>query len=198
MIIFFLRVVLVTSLIKLKQLDNDFKLLQLIAEGDRMAFRQFYALFQERVYNTAISYVQNEADAEEITQDVFLKIHQNALKFKGASAVSTWIYRITVNTALNVVKKKKRFSFFKLSNEETTIPDFDHPGILLEKKEDARLLFAEIKTLPANQKTAFILSFIESLRRKEVADIMGISLKALESLLQRGKKNLRLKLEKRL
>jgi len=93
-------------------LDQDFNLIQLIAEGDKIAFRQFYALFEERVYNTAISYVQNEADAEEITQDVFLKIHQNALKFKGTSKVSTWIYRITVNTALNVVKKKNRFSFF--------------------------------------------------------------------------------------
>jgi len=179
-------------------LDQDFNLIQLIAEGDKIAFRQFYALFEERVYNTAISYVQNEADAEEITQDVFLKIHQNALKFKGTSKVSTWIYRITVNTALNVVKKKNRFSFFKLGSAETTIPDFDHPGILLEKKEDAKLLFAEIKTLPASQQTAFILSLIEGLPRQEVATIMDTTLKAIESLLQRAKKNLRTKLKKRL
>lgn len=179
-------------------MDNNFKLLHLIAEGDEFAFRQFYALFQERIYNTAISYVQNEADAAEITQDVFLKVHQNALKFKGGSTVSTWIYRITVNTALNVLKKKNRFSFLKLGSAETTVPDFDHPGILLEKREDAKLLFAEIKNLSTSQQTAFILSFIEGLPRQEAADIMDISLKALESLLQRAKKNLRLKLEKRL
>lgn len=179
-------------------MDNNFKLLQLIAEGNKPAFRQFYAFFQERIYNTAISYVQNEADAAEITQDVFLKVHQNALKFKGASTVSTWVYRITVNTALNVVKKKNRFSFLKLGREESTIPDFDHPGILLERKEDAKLLFAEIKTLPASQQTAFILSLIEGLPRQEVATIMGTTLKAVESLLQRAKKNLRTKLKKRL
>ena len=179
-------------------MDNNFKLLQLIAEGDKLAFRQFYALFQERIYNTAISYVQNEADAAEITQDVFLKIHQNALKFKGDAAVSTWVYRITVNTALNVLKKKNRFSFFKLGKEEAAIPDFDHPGILLEKKEDAKLLFAEIKTLPTSQQNAFILSLIEGLPRQEVASIMDTTLKAVESLLQRAKKNLRAKLKKRL
>ncbi len=179
-------------------MDNNFKLLQLIAEGDKLAFRQFYALFNEKIYNTAISYVQNEADAEEITQDVFLKIYQNALKFKGDAAVSTWVYRITVNTALNVVRKKNRFSFLKLGKAESTIPDFDHPGILLEQKEDAKLLFAEIKTLPTNQQTAFILSLMEGLPRQEVATIMATTLKAVESLLQRAKKNLRAKLKKRL
>lgn len=179
-------------------MDNDFELIQLIAKGDKIAFRKLYTLYNEKVYNTATSYVQNIADAEETTQDVFLKIHQNAITFKGQSAVSTWIYRITVNTALNVVKKNNRFSFFKLGKEENIIPDFDHPGILLEKKEDAKLLFAEIKTLPASQQTTFILSLIEGLPRQEVADIMGTTLKAVESLLQRAKKNLRIKLKKRL
>jgi len=179
-------------------LENDFILIQRIAEGDKMAFRNLYALYNEKIYNTAISYVQNTADAAEITQDVLVKIHQNAAKFKGTASVSTWIYRITVNTALNVLKKNKRFSFFKLGKRENTLPDFDHPGILLEKKEDAKLLFKVIKTLPPNQQTAFILSFIEGLPRQEVADIMDTSLKAVESLLQRGKKNLREKLKKRL
>ena len=176
----------------------DFELIQLVAKGDKIAFRKLYASFQEKVYNTAISYVQNTVDAEEITQDVFLKIYQNAAKFKGNATLNTWIYRITVNTALNVVKKKKRFSFFSLGEQVTTFPDFNHPGILLEKKEDAKLLFAEIKGLPNSQQTAFILSLIEGLPRQEVADIMETSLKAVESLLQRAKKNLRTKLEKRL
>lgn len=179
-------------------MDKEFELIQLIAKGDKVAFRKLYTIFNERVYNTAISYVQNTRDAEEITQDVFLKIHQNAIKFQGEAAVSTWIYRITVNTALNKRKRNKRFSFFRLSKQEATTPDFNHPGVLLERKEDAQLLFAEIKTLPISQQTAFILSLIEGLPRQEVADIMNTTLKAVESLLQRAKKNLRIKLKKRL
>ncbi len=176
-------------------MSHSHNLLKSIAAGDRSAFRQFYELFCEKVYNVAISYVQNKADAEEVTQDVFTKIFKSADKFKGTSEVSTWVYRITVNTALNYLKKKKRFSFLSFSNTEMDQPDFEHPEILLEKKEDAKALFKVIDTLPGSQKTAFILSFVEELPRQEVADIMETSLKAVESLLQRAKSSLRKKLE---
>ncbi|MFK7809210.1 MAG: RNA polymerase sigma factor [Saprospiraceae bacterium] len=177
-------------------LNQDHEILKAVAEGDRKAFQQLYTLFSEKVYNTALSYAQNIHNAEEITQDVFTSIFNNAGKFKGNSAVGTWIYRIAVNTSLNHLKKKKRFSFLAFGETEKETPDFEHPGILLENKEKAKMLFKVIETLPDSQKTAFILSFVEELPRQEVADIMEISLKAVESLLQRAKLNLRKKLEK--
>jgi RNA polymerase sigma-70 factor (ECF subfamily) len=153
-------------------------------------------LFKDKVYNTALSYSQNKQDAEELTQDVFTKIYKNAASFKANSAVSTWIYRITVNTSLNHINKK-RLKVVGDPNETLVNPiDFNHPGILLEQKENARQLFKVIDTLPENQKTAFILSFIEQLPRQEVADVMDTSLKAVESLIQRAKQNLRKKLDK--
>jgi len=176
-------------------LSTPSKILQSIAEGDKTAFQELYKLFSEKVYNTALSYAQNEQDAEEITQDVFINIFRNAAKFKGNAAVGTWIYRITINTSLNQIKKKKRFSFLKFGDTPLDKPDFEHPGVVLENKENAKALFKVIDTLPDSQKTAFILSFIEELPRQEVADIMSTSLKAVESLLQRAKKNLRGKLE---
>ena len=127
---------------------------------------------------------------------MFTNIFRNASKFKAEAAVSTWIYRITVNAALNQLKKKKRFSFLRFGTDIPDKPDFEHPGVLLENKENAKNLFKVINTLPDAQKTAFILSFVEGLPRQEVADIMETSLKAVESLLQRGKQNLRKKLEK--
>ena len=176
-------------------MSQSHQLLKLIAIGDRTAFQQFYGLFCEKVFNTAISYVQNETDAEEITQDVFTNIFRSADKFKGNSEVNTWVYRITVNTSLNFLKKKKRLSFLSFGDTELDGPDFEHPGILLEKKENAKALFKVIDTLPDSQKTAFILSFVEELPRQEVADIMNTSLKSVESLLQRAKSNLRKRLE---
>ena len=172
------------------------QLIQSIANGDASAFRELYGLFSDKVYNTALSYVQNEQDAEEITQDVFTNIYRNAAKFKGESSLSTWIYRITVNTALNHIKRKKRFSFLTFGASKMDQPDFEHPGVVLENKEAAKALVKVIDTLPEKQKTAFILSFIEELPRQEVADIMELSLKAVESLLQRAKQQLRIKLEK--
>ena len=111
--------------------------------------------------------------AEEITQDVFLKIFQKANSFQGNSKVGTWIYRITVNTSLNAIKKKN-FSFFNFNEKIIdSQSEFIHPGILLENKEKSKILFDFIDGLPENQKTAFILSLIEDLPRQEVADVMN-------------------------
>lgn len=177
-------------------MQNEEHILIAIANGDKDAFQTLYKLYSSKVYQTALNYTQNTHDAEEITQDVFLSIHRNAVKFKGNSAVNTWIYRITVNTSLNKIKKKKRSLFDMFSEKENEISDFDHPGIILENRENSELMFRVINKLPDQQKTAFILAFIEEHPRQEVADIMDISLKAVESLLQRAKKNLRDKLEK--
>ncbi len=177
-------------------MHNESEIIQAITKGNQKAFRKLYELFSEKVYNASLSYAHNIQDAEEITQDVFTNIFKNIAKFKGEAALSTWIYRITVNASLNHIKREKRFAFFKLNKSESDRPDFDHPGVLLENKDNASVLFKVIYTLPESQKTAFILSYVEGLPRQEVADVMEISLKAVESLLQRAKQNLRKKLEK--
>ena len=101
---------------------------------------------------------------------------------------------------LRAQKRQKRSGIFShLFHKETgeevhTTQTFDHPGILLEQKENARYLFEAIEELPETQKTVFILAHIEELPQKEIAAIMDLSLKAVESLLQRAKVNLRKKL----
>jgi RNA polymerase sigma-70 factor (ECF subfamily) len=180
------------------------ELLAQIARGHEPALAKMYAVFSSRVFNTALGYLQDTSEAEEVTQDVFVKIFQSAARFEGKSAISTWIYRITVNQSLDRLahrNRQKRFgnmiSLFRSESSEPPIdiPHFDHPGVVLEQKEKARTLFKAIESLPEQQKTAFILSFLEELPRQKVAEIMQVSLKAVESLLQRGKGNLRLRLE---
>jgi RNA polymerase sigma factor (sigma-70 family) len=176
------------------------ELLQKICKGDAMAFRQFYDVFKERVYNTALSYLQNEQEAEEATQDVFVEIHQSATKFKAQSSASTWIYRITVNKCLDRIRhrsRQKRFAFisglFSQSTGELVHDpvNFHHPGIIAEHKESAAMLFNAIRQLPENQKTAFILKQVEGLPQREIAEIMSVTEKSVEALLQRAKTTLR-------
>lgn len=81
--------------------------------------------------------------------------------------------------------------FDREGNEMVTAPDFVHPGVLAENREKAGYLFKAIYSLPENQKTAFVLTHIEDLPQKEVAEIMDMTVKAVESLLQRAKANLR-------
>lgn len=177
-------------------MKNEIEIIHLVAEGSAQALTLLYNLYSEKIYNTALSYTKNVEDAEEITQDVFVKIYKGASSFKGSSSLNTWVYRIAVNTSLNYLKKKNRFIFFKNTLSISHSIDFKHPGVLLENKENAAALYKAMDYLPNKQKTAFILSFIEELPRQEVADIMKTSLKAVESLLQRAKKNMRSELEK--
>ena len=164
-------------------------------------FNSVYNEYHLLVYNVALNYAQNIEDAEEITQDVFLKVHESLSDFKENSSIKTWLYRITINQSLDFIKKKnskKRFFIFgKKSQNEfelTNVSNFEHPGILLEQQEDAKVLFLVINTLPENQKTAFILSKVDGLSNPEVSEIMEISISAVESLIFRAKKELKEKL----
>ncbi len=156
------------------------------------------------VYNLALQYVQNVQDAEDITQEVFVKLHQNLHSFNAdAATMKTWIYRITINQSLDFIKAKKakkRFGFitslFKNESNEPAedIANFNHPGVAAEDKEALQQVFGFINDLPDNQRTAFILARLEDKSQKEIADIMNLTTKAVESLLQRAKQSLQKKL----
>jgi RNA polymerase sigma factor (sigma-70 family) len=168
-----------------------------------LTFDQLYEQYKNMVYNLALNYVQNHEDAQEITQDVFVSVHRSLDAFEYKSNISTWIYRIAINRSLDYIKakkRKKRFGFLSaLFGEDggtvTEVYHFDHPGVLLEQKEALGKLFALINELPANQKTALLLSKAEQKSQAEVAEIMGITAKAAESLIQRARTNLATKLK---
>jgi RNA polymerase sigma factor (sigma-70 family) len=163
------------------------------------ALRSFLEQYQERVYNTALSFVKDVSDAEELSQDVFMTVWHSISGFQGGSALSTWVYRITVSKSLDLIRskqRKKRFAFLTslttIRNEIRHYPvNWIHPGILQENKEKAAYLFSAIDQLPDNQKIAFTLSKLEQLSQKEIADVMQIGEGAVESLLQRAKQNLK-------
>jgi len=164
----------------------------------------FEKLYQEHrvlVFNVALNYMQNVEDAEEITQDVFVKVHHALNSFNYKSSYKTWIYRITINQCLDYIKQKnsqKRFFIFglKSQNEQEYLnaSTFEHPGIVLENKEEATVLFQVINTLTENQKTAFLLSKLDGLSNPEIAEIMQLSISSVESLVFRAKASLQNKL----
>lgn len=161
-------------------------------------FETIYEMHNRKVYNLALQYVQNAEDAEEITQDVFVTIYEKIGQFRGESSLETWIYRITINKSLDHLKSRKRrrrwVAILSFGNAEEETAHFDHPGVQFEDKEALERLFAVINQLPGQQKTALILSKIEHLSHKEIAEIMGLSTKAVESLLSRAKENIRKKI----
>jgi RNA polymerase sigma factor (sigma-70 family) len=183
---------------------NELELIQQLRAGDELAFKALVANYQDMVYNTALGVVQNSEDAEDVTQEVFIQVYRSIDQFKGDARLSTWIYRITTTKALDHIRsrrRKKRFAFitslFGPNDELIHEPaDFQHPGVTLDRKEQAALLFKMIEQLPDNQRIAFTLHKTEELSYQEIADVMKLSVSAVESLLFRARQNLRKLLEK--
>lgn len=167
--------------------------------GEEAAFRTVVERYGSRVLNTCLGMLRSEQDAEDATQEVFVQVYERRAQFRGEARLSTWIYRITVNLCLarqRQARRQKRFAFLtSLWRDDGTLlhdaPDYAHPGILAERREEAVLLFRALDTLPAKQRAAFALTYVEGLPQAEVASILETSVGAVESLLQRAKQRLR-------
>jgi RNA polymerase sigma-70 factor (ECF subfamily) len=183
---------------------NEHELIQGLRNGDETAFRFLVENYQDRIYNTALGIVNNAEDAEDVAQEVFIQVHRSIGSFKGESKLSTWMYRIATTRALDLLrsrKSKKRFGMlqrlFGEGNEPVVeIPDFNHPGVALDRKENAAKLFKAIAQLPENQKAAFTLHKLEDLSYQEISEVMKTSVPAVESLMHRARQNLKKILEK--
>ena len=171
----------------------------------QLAYSTLLDDFQQKVFATCISFVPNTEDAEDIAQEVFVEVFNSIHKFKGDSKLSTWIYRITTNKCLEFIRKKntkKRFAFLQ-SITGNAIPmdktsyftDMNHPGIILENKEDSEALFYAINQLPKAQRIVFTLHKIDGKSYKEICEITNKSLSSVESLMFRSKKSLQKLLE---
>lgn len=182
---------------------DERNLVEQLKRGDQTAFKTIVEIWQQMVFNTALGIVQNAEDAEDIAQEVFTQVYQSIHTFKGDAKFSTWLYRIASSKALDHLrraKRKKRFAFVtRIFGENNEViehpPDFQHPGIVLDNKEKAAVLFKAIERLPDNQKIAFTLNKVEGLSHQEISEVMETTVSSVESLLHRAKTNLRKWLE---
>ncbi len=177
---------------------SETKLIKDLQQKSESAFKELVDSYQKMVYNTVLGIVQQEQEAEDLAQEVFIQVYMSIDGFREDAKLSTWIYRIATTKALDWERKKKtkkRFgkilSFF--SNDDEQVHDaveFNHPGIQLEKKEQANILFKALNKLPDNQRIAFILIKLEGLNYQEASEVMNTSLKAIEAYMHRAKINL--------
>ena len=178
---------------------TEWELIEQLKLKNNEAFKIVVDTWQDMVYNTAIGILQNAEDAEDVTQETFIQVFESVSSFKGESKFSTWVYRITVSKAMDHIRKKKRkkrFAFIQSlygKNDKPLIdpPDFFHPGVSMENKENAAVLFNAMEQLPPNQKTAFVLNKVEGLSYIEIGEVMEISDSAVDALLHRAKANLK-------
>jgi RNA polymerase sigma factor (sigma-70 family) len=178
---------------------NDREFIISLQNGDQHAFRLLVETWQHMVYNTVLSIVQDVQEAEDVAQEVFIQVYQSVKGFRGDAKLSTWIYRVAVTKALDAERKKKskkRVANLRMwigfgGKEEEEPVQFHHPGVALDNKERAAVLFKAMQKLPENQRIAFTLIKAEGLSYEETAAIMNISIKAVEALMHRAKENLK-------
>lgn len=174
-------------------------------EGDRAAFAEIFQRFHRRVYSTVYQVVQNENDADDITQDVFVKVHQSLGTLDADEAFTTWLFTMTVNLCRDHLRRRKRSRARSLDEpiaredgEVTTleIPDAaPGPGETAERGEMHRLLHRAIAELPEHQRSCVILHHLQDIEVTEIAKIVGCRVGTVKSRLSRARDALKAHLE---
>lgn len=186
---------------------DDQQIINRILKGDIAQYSALVNKYQGMVYRTCIGFLHHREDAEDVTQDVFVKAFGAIRSFKGDASFSTWLYRIAVNESLTFLRRRQRDrylhrlgSWIGFSNDaevkqvERMANSEPDPESVMIKDEQTQWVNRLIDELPERQRIAFTLSRYGDLSQSEVAQTMGLTEGAVESLLQRAKLNLRKKL----
>lgn len=156
---------------------------------DEDTFTRLIEEYGQQVYNIALFTVQDEMQAEDITQEVFIKIYRKISDYRGDAKLSTWIYRITKNTCFNHLKREKKY------REMNEIPihysDHSSPGSEFLQNEKHIQVRNAVGTLPEDQRMAISLYYFHNRSYIEIADIMNIPLNTLKSHIHRAKQTLK-------
>jgi RNA polymerase sigma-70 factor (ECF subfamily) len=178
------------------------ELIQGLREGDELAFRMLVNQYRNRLYYVLLNLLQDAAEAEDALQETFIQVYQSIGSFREESGLYTWVYRIATRKALERMRKQKNLRRVQsllpwwMPDEKKSVDAVSlNPGIQAERRETANALFRAIKTLPENQRLAFTLIRIQGMDYEEVCKIMGLGVKAVESLMSRAKENLKRKLK---
>jgi RNA polymerase sigma-70 factor (ECF subfamily) len=175
-------------------------LIENLREGDMTALAILFEKYQRLVYRIAIQITKNHEDANDVMQDTFLKVYESIHSFRKDAAFETWLYRIVVNHAMNVVKRQKRRSESPISaTSETEIhPDLkraadwvNNPQLNVERKELQKWVMQAVDSLPVKHRVVVILHEFEGLTHPEIASILNCSEGTVRSRLHYARKKLR-------
>jgi RNA polymerase sigma-70 factor, ECF subfamily len=194
------------SKVKLSDKSIDQELVKAMREGDLNAYSELVNKYTQKVHNLAFRISRNEEDTEEIVQDVFVTVYNKIDKFEGKAAFSSWLYRITANTAFMKLRKRKQHltvsleEFNKSNNDYNPISaplsnslELGVPSSLHEVRESIeKALFF----LPHEYRSIFVLRDVDGLSNQDVSSILGITVPAVKSRLHRSRLMLRKKLQR--
>ncbi len=179
--------------------DDSELFLDSLRNGDETSWKILIDDYKDKVFKTVLSFVPFVDDAEDLAQEVFIEVHKSIAGFRRQSTLSTWIYRITVNKAINYLKKNKKHlnsrplqDYFSDTHEQYAVTDDASSSI--QQKEHRKIIMQAIQSLPQRQAKVFVMHKIEGMPYKEISEMTNLSLSSVESLMHRAKISLQSKL----
>ena len=166
---------------------SDAALVVLVAEGDERAFAEILKRHQDAVYGFALRMLNDPQEAEDAAQETFLRFFRAAGRYSNEASLRTYLLKILKNFCIDLYRKKRP----ELMEYLPELKDASTPLDLLEKALTVERLEKTISCLPVNQRTAVLLRHTEQMSYSEIAEVMDLSLGAVESLLVRGRRTLR-------
>lgn len=176
---------------------SEKELIQKAQKGDMAAFEQIVRTYEKQVLALAMQVVQNEQDAQDVAQDVFITLYRKIGMFRFESGFFSWLYRIVMNTSFNYTKSRKHHEF--LTNEEDddnyyAVADDETDGFT-ESEDFQSQLKTALNRLPDKQRTVFIMRHSQQLKIKEIADILDVGDGTVKKYLFRATEKLRIYLK---
>ena len=156
----------------------------------RPDFDQIYEAHKQKVWKLAARFVNSRPDQEDLFQEIFLKINKALPKFRGEASLNTWIFRLAVNTALNFIKKQKRYRALK------DLLSWFRPEEMPESRIPEERLSLPLNKLNPQQRMILILSDVEELKLEEIARLLGLPVGTVKSNLHRSREIIKKELEK--
>ena len=179
---------------------SDEELIQALGNRDENALRTLVERHTASIYRFSVRYTGDESLAQDISQEVFLKLYRHARRFKAGMSFKTWLFSIVRNTSIDMARsysyRKARSvddsdSTYSLEGEgKPLVWVAQNPEESYSSKQTADRVASAIRSLPEKQRTAIILKYYEELPTKEIAEVMETTVSSVESLLVRAKRNL--------
>jgi RNA polymerase sigma-70 factor (ECF subfamily) len=178
--------------------DPDRDLIQRFRKGDRLAFNQLVLKYRNHVLRVAVCMLREKDEAEDLAQDVFVRVYYALRKFQGEALFSTWLYRIIVNSCLSHRKRLNKDPPTEcVEDAKRNLGDrYSDPQTALEKKEIKLFLEKAIYALPEDQRAVLVLRDIEGLSYEAIADCLDLALGTVRSRLHRARQDVQEKFKR--
>jgi RNA polymerase sigma-70 factor (ECF subfamily) len=176
----------------LSHTETDYELVQLAANGNLAAFENIYQRYHRRAYSICLRMTQSTAEAEDLTQEVFIQLFRKMGSFRGESAFSTWLHRLTVNQVL--MHFRKRGVQVEKTTDDGEVPEQTVPGTENFSRMpvlDRIALDNAISQLPPGYRTVFVLHDVEGFEHEEIARMLRLSIGTSKSQLHKARLKLR-------